>query len=337
MTLTQKTDHVDEAKALLVQQFKGKTNLEALLTAFVNQIQELEDVFFELLENRWLTTATGTQLDGIGKIVGLDRLWLDDDDYRAALRAQIRLNRSSGTIPDNITILELLITNSFRISEWYPAAFNVIVSDEFTEDPENIARRLSRGAAIKAYLEYTEVDDDYTFTFADEDTIQTDGARGFAGDQDADEMLNNWDFDAWTGDDPDNWTVTGETGATKEVSEVASGNGHGGGGVDACNFFSSIGGDLSIKQTIVTTAGYRYQLRLNISLVNSGQLNVKSTAGDISETGYTTTGEKIIDFTAVGTSVEVVLNNNSANIDLTVDDVSVIPLGGVFAGIEEIA
>lgn len=330
MTVTKTTTHVDEAKALLVEQFRGKPDLEALLSAFIAQVQDLEDVLFQLLENRWLDTASGVQLDGIGAIVGLERLGLNDDDYRTALRAQIRLNRSSGTIPDNTTILELLISNSFRIREWFPAAFDVVVSDEFTEDPENVAARISKAAGVRAYLEYTGEDDDYTFTFADADTAQTSPVQGFA-----EEKLQNGYFDDWTGDDPDNWTVTGESAPNREVSEVGPGEGHGGSGTGAANIYSDSATAIQLDQTVSLVIGVRYLVTFEITKLVSGTLRVvDASAAEFDET-YSTEGEKSITFTAGSGTLILRFENSGGAVDATIDSVAVRD-GGVWADAVEV-
>jgi hypothetical protein len=340
MSLTEKTTHAEESVARLLSQFKDKTKLEGVVAAQADQTQDEETAFFELLENRSIANGVGVQLDGIGDIVGEERKGKDDATYRIYLYARILVNKSSGTAPEINEIADLLIAdaNIQEFVEHFPAAWTIIVADEFPTDIDAVADLLgdAKAGGVRAFIEYTDEDDDYTFTFADADVIQSDGAKGFAGDQSADEILLNDSFTAWTADDPDNWTVLWESGATHEISEVGTGLGHGGGGNNACNIFSSAGGLLSMSQTFATTAGYRYQVRLNISFAAGGQVNVESTpTGDIPQTGYTTTGEKVIDFTATGASVTIHLTNNSANVNITVDDVSVIPLGGVWADVVE--
>lgn len=68
-----------------------------------------------------------------------------------------------------------------------------------------------------------------------------------------DEILTNGDLSAWTGDNPDSWTVNFETGATKEVTERDSGQSHADtktvGG--SANFFNSTGGSaIGIRQDL---------------------------------------------------------------------------------------
>lgn len=66
MAITRKTTHKSEALSRLVQQFKGKTNIENLLTPQVSQVSLLEDVFADLLTHRAdsadLATGTSTSV-----------------------------------------------------------------------------------------------------------------------------------------------------------------------------------------------------------------------------------------------------------------------------------
>jgi len=337
MTLTEKTTHVDEAVLLPVEYFRGKPKLAAFLTAFVNQLQELEAVFFDLLEERWLDSAIGAQLDGLGFIVGTERLGLDDTDFRAAIRARIRLNLSSGTIPDNTTILPLLISNSFEIIEWFPAAFSIIISDAFTESAAVLAKHLSRAAGVRAYLEYAPGGDDWTFTFASGDSPETDANKGFS-----DEPLLNGGFDSWTGDDPDDWTVT-ESIPNSEISEVGPDEGHGGTGVGACNLYSvSLSYAAKIAQTRAVVSGVEYRLEFNITKRISGTLGVNSEHFAVQT--FFTEGWKTIDFTAASSSITLELYRfGVTGIDMTVDNVALWPRaaglkgsGGNFAGVEVI-
>lgn len=126
MSLIEKTTHAAEARDHLLEQFKKKERIRAVLDAFSVQIQDLERVFFDLLENRWIDTATGAQLDGLGAIVGEPRQGRNDEDYRLAIRARVLINKSSGTVPELLAILSLLLPGgAFQLIEYFPAAFVV--------------------------------------------------------------------------------------------------------------------------------------------------------------------------------------------------------------------
>jgi len=134
--LIEKSTHLEEALAQLAEQFKRKPNVEALLAAFVAQVQELEGVLFDLMEDRAIDTAAGIQLDGLGIIINEERQGRDDSAYRQAIRARVMLNTSSGTPEDIIEIARAVLGNvEIEIIEAYPAHFDAIVNDPVTPDP----------------------------------------------------------------------------------------------------------------------------------------------------------------------------------------------------------
>lgn len=184
MTIEQQTDQVAQALDLLIAQYKGKLTMADILNSWTQQVQELEDAFFQLLEDRTLGTGVGVQLDVLGAIVGQERLSSDDDQYLLRIKARIKINISSGTAEQLIEILNLLIDNDFNNIEWFPSAFCMVVHDELTDDPDVIADMIAdaRLGGVNGCIEYTLTDDDYTFTFATGDSIEVDADRGFSND-----------------------------------------------------------------------------------------------------------------------------------------------------------
>lgn len=67
------SDIISKGLARLANQFDGSENLKSFLESFLNEFQELENSGLQLLNERYLDTAVGAQLDGIGEIVGVDR------------------------------------------------------------------------------------------------------------------------------------------------------------------------------------------------------------------------------------------------------------------------
>ena len=66
-------NHRDLAESRLVTQFKEATNLIAYIRALLKGSDDLEDVYNDLINNRWIDTAVGAQLDVLGEIVGIPR------------------------------------------------------------------------------------------------------------------------------------------------------------------------------------------------------------------------------------------------------------------------
>ena len=70
-------DLVAEALSRSLDMWNGKPVYEALLTAFVSEVQEFYDASVQLMKARSLYDSTGVWLDGIADIVGAIRLSID--------------------------------------------------------------------------------------------------------------------------------------------------------------------------------------------------------------------------------------------------------------------
>ncbi len=138
MSLTERTDQVADALSLLTSQFSGSTNIQAILTSWITQVQELEAALFQLYEERGVEDAIGDQLDDLGTIVGLERDGMSDTDYRARLLVQIAINLASGTVPEVEAILDSLLLTGFEIreSDDVSGAFDIEVEDAITNGIE---------------------------------------------------------------------------------------------------------------------------------------------------------------------------------------------------------
>ena len=107
-------NHVEQGLERRLEQWKSKENLEKVLSALMVGIQEIETMFFDLLDGRLdINLAIGEQLDQIGEIVGQDRLNFDDDFYRILLLARIGINVSNGEPERIIDTLKLLTSANF--------------------------------------------------------------------------------------------------------------------------------------------------------------------------------------------------------------------------------
>ena len=182
MALEQKTDHAAEALARQVEQFKSKPNIEAIINAASAQTQDDETVLFEILEDTTLDASEGVQLDGIGDIVGEERLGRSDADYRLGIKAQIRKNVSSGTGDEILAIVALLTSNAHEFIEYFPAGFVLVIDDALVEDPAQFAGNLPRAGGVRGSIEYTLADDDDTFAFATGDVAEASATQGFSND-----------------------------------------------------------------------------------------------------------------------------------------------------------
>lgn len=95
-------------------------NLNAFLAALLRPLQDLENVFFDVIRARFLGHATGVQLDAIGRLVGEARLGrLVDADFRRAIRLRILVNGSSGRPEDLISITRAWLGDETAIVNYY--------------------------------------------------------------------------------------------------------------------------------------------------------------------------------------------------------------------------
>lgn len=108
-------DFVTALKKDLVEQFKGKPNLQALMEVISEELQQVYDFYAQLRDYRDVQTAIGKQLDGVGDIVVLTRMEagilagdpipfevMGDDMYRQYLIFKILKNTCDCTYPDII-------------------------------------------------------------------------------------------------------------------------------------------------------------------------------------------------------------------------------------------
>lgn len=116
------TNHVEQAKALLLYQFRNSPNIQKVVEVFHNQIQDVENEYFTLLESLGIDTAYGYALDAIGKEVQEARRGRTDEEYRSAILTKVFINNSSGT-PEEVIAATKQITGATTVkySEQYPA------------------------------------------------------------------------------------------------------------------------------------------------------------------------------------------------------------------------
>ena len=106
-------DYFGKLRNDLLEQFKGKPNIEIFQRALADQLDELNGFFSALNTLRWLQEAEGVQLDGIGDIVVLSRaealvlselagvyVPMNDENYRLYLTLKIHINTNNCTHVD---------------------------------------------------------------------------------------------------------------------------------------------------------------------------------------------------------------------------------------------
>lgn len=115
-------DYKSLALSRLASQFAKSPKLRALLAQIVGPLEVIENDADDLRNKRWIDTATGVQLDGLGTIVGEGREGRTDDDYREAIRFRVFVNVSKGTPPDVIYALKNVTkADDVQYAESWPA------------------------------------------------------------------------------------------------------------------------------------------------------------------------------------------------------------------------
>ena len=122
-------DHTADGLAELLWQYDDKPRLRAFLSALLARVQSTELVAYAAMAGRGIYSAIGAQLDVLGKIVGQARGELTDDEYRLMILGRILVNRSSGTIPELVDLLELLGVDAGALIDTYPVEVRVDVVD----------------------------------------------------------------------------------------------------------------------------------------------------------------------------------------------------------------
>lgn len=192
MAFASSTDHVKRALAKLLSQFGNSPKIRALLATYVRQLQAVEQLVADMLLVSSINSGVGIYLDRIGVIVGRGRKGLLDDDYRYALRAQIRINRSCGKVADFIAVLMLSVNNDpafvIECHDAGPACALVVLHGPAPATVIQVlwesARRVKM-AGVRLEFVLSLHDDDHTFACAPAPVLSTergptDHNKGFA-------------------------------------------------------------------------------------------------------------------------------------------------------------
>ncbi len=183
------TTHVSQGLKRLLAQFQGQPNFEGQLRSFLLQVQELEVMLFALMAERYVDTAEGAQLDGIGRVVNEPRGGKSDTDYHAAIKGRITRNKANSRVEDLHTLFALLLGPgfSFTLIAGTVANFTYEIDQALTPadpSPEVLNAQLqdAKGAGIGATLLYGTSPQGEAFTYATGDVLEPDAALGYADD-----------------------------------------------------------------------------------------------------------------------------------------------------------
>jgi hypothetical protein len=185
MAIDHVTDHGAAAVARMTEALRASGSLTALARAHCLGLQQAEEALQGVLALRWLDTASGAQLDLLGRIVGQPRESRTDDVYRVWLRARVAINRTSGTPEDILRIFRAVIGGgaTLVLEEQFPAGFVLRAGYGATLDAVQGAAllRYAKAAGVNAILETPLTDDPAAFAFDPNGAGFDDGTAAVGG------------------------------------------------------------------------------------------------------------------------------------------------------------
>jgi hypothetical protein len=168
MALARITDHARRAILNLPPPYWGKPVIATFVWALNREVQVLEDAIWSVLEARLVDTATGENLITLGTMIGEPYLGYAEEDYRALVKARIRINRSSGRANDLIEVLQEVGSESVEVSDLPAPAHAQVVTDIGGLSLPIIRKMASETKAAGVTLDvYTNPTDDAGLRFAD--------------------------------------------------------------------------------------------------------------------------------------------------------------------------
>lgn len=181
------TTHVADAQARLVEQFKEQPRLLALIEAWVEPLQDIEEQLSLLLHYRTLDASVGQQLDNLGAIVGQAREGRTDDEYRLWIAARRLVNIATGIPNDFLHLMETVLPMSeSEYIPYYPAGFQ-IRSYGLDGGSATIWQILStiKPAGVHFGFQYSDVPADEVFTLSDSGSLTASSTLGLGDSTDA--------------------------------------------------------------------------------------------------------------------------------------------------------
>ena len=137
-------DHIQQARARLVEQDKESNNILKFQDSLVEKWQELENLLWDIHAEKNVFTAKYKSLDYLGDIVNEARNYREDEEYRRAIINKIIQNNSTGTPEEIITLISVFINNirNNNLIEIKQNAFLVEVKAILTIDQVNTIREM---------------------------------------------------------------------------------------------------------------------------------------------------------------------------------------------------
>ena len=171
-------DHKERALKRLVEQDRSAENFRKIVETAAERYQGLEEVGYALLTERNIFDAVGSQLNGIGEIVGEPRLGRTDETYREAINVRITINQSGGE-PERIIEFFRRIAGADQVlyQEVYPAKIELFVGGDVSLEQAQRVRDIVPAGVGTIYI--SEAGGDLPFGTSELDQPEPTDVDGF--------------------------------------------------------------------------------------------------------------------------------------------------------------
>lgn len=158
-------DYAGVGQERLTGQFTNSPKLQQLIRAILTPLTSIEIDADSLVLERWIDTAEGVQLDGVGNIVNELRNGRNDDDYRQAIRFRVFVNISRGTPADMLHGVKVLTNpTDTQYFEVYPATVLIFTNGFFIDSSISNAVHDLTPAAVDSRLLVSFADAPFRFS-----------------------------------------------------------------------------------------------------------------------------------------------------------------------------
>ncbi len=172
MSLTQITDHVDQAQARQVTRWKGKENEDKIIKIRVARLQILENILIQMMDERAISNASGVQLDGLGEFFSDqgERSNRTDDQYRSYLQTLPARLRQAGQHEVLVQALKNMTSANYIETDYFwPRAMALYaVLDDITTvtngDDINADMQAIRAQGVRLDIGLKQASGSFTFS-----------------------------------------------------------------------------------------------------------------------------------------------------------------------------
>jgi hypothetical protein len=155
MSTPTQINHVDVGLDRLLSQWDESPKLRGLLQSYLEQADELEEVLFQLLNERGIFTAIGVQLDVIGALFNLTRDGRTDTQFRNAILERANVVGDDGTTEVFMQSLRTH-TNSNFVDFWEHQSGDVhaLLGDGYYYNTwADIKKKVAAGVNLRIYVD----------------------------------------------------------------------------------------------------------------------------------------------------------------------------------------